>query len=217
MEISFWQQRWQENQIGFHLDHINPYLSRFWQHLDIDAGAQVLVPLCGKSLDMSWLASQGYQVLGVECNQKAVDSFFSEQAVSAQIREIKDFRVHQCDNISLLQGDFFKLDQSLLAETSAVYDRASLVALPEAMRKDYVKLLARHLPASVKMLLVTLEYDQTAMSGPPFSVTAEEVERLYSEQFTVDLLHEEDVLSEQPRFRDRGLDYLIERVYSITR
>ena len=82
MQPEFWHDRWQRNQIGFHQEQVNPCLERLWPQLELPRGARVLVPLCGKSLDLSWLAASGFEVLGVELSQTAVEQFFSEQRVS---------------------------------------------------------------------------------------------------------------------------------------
>ncbi len=105
----------------------------------------------------------------------------------------------------------------MLSDVSAVYDRASLVALPESMRQLYVQHLANELPESVGILLITLEYDQQLMSGPPFSVSDDEVQRLYRPFFNIELLEERDNIENEPRFKDRGLTRLFERVYKVFR
>ncbi len=217
MQLGFWQQRWQENQIGFHLPEVNEYLIRHWKSLNIQPSASVLVPLCGKSVDMAWLASEKYHVLGVECSHKAIQAFFTEQGLQASSLAVENFIRHSGNNIDILEGDFFKLDQKILSTVSAVYDRASLVALPEEMRSAYVKLLTQYLPAHVSILLVTIEYQQSDMNGPPFSVSEEEVDELFSDSFTIDILQQRDMLDDQPRFRERGLSYMHEKVYKITR
>lgn len=217
MELDFWQQRWKENQIGFHLDQINPYLTEYWPSLNLQSGTVVLVPMCGKSLDMTWLNHQEHSVLGVECSEKAVLAFFSEQNIQQNVQSVKSFSLHSKENYNLLLGDFFKLDKTLLSEVTAVYDRASLVAMPEKMRQDYVNLLVNMLPEKISILLVTLEYEQSKMSGPPFSVTDKETHDLYSKHFSIETLHQLDIIEDQPRFKQRGLDSMIERVYKITR
>lgn len=217
MEIEFWQQRWQDDQTGFHLDQVNPYLTQFWEKLNLEVGSTVLVPMCGKSLDMAWLVSKKHNILGIECSEKAIQEFFSEQNIQQEVASYGDYYQHSDDSYNLLHGDFFKLNNEILANVEAVYDRASLVALPDGMRKDYVDLLVNSLPDNVSILLVTIEYNQDLMSGPPFSVTDEEVQALYNPFFKVEILHQCDVINEQPRFKERGLDYMIERVYKISR
>lgn len=216
MNIDFWQQRWQQNQTGFHLSEVNENLIRYWSQLDLKPDSTVLVPLCGKSLDLVWLARQ-HRVKAVECSEKAINEFFGEQQLQPELCQEGAFTLHQYKNIHIYQGDFFKLDNRLLSDVSAVYDRASLVALPDQMRQQYVELLSQQLADSVSILLVTLEYDPARMAGPPFSVNDEEVHRLYQASFTVERLAQQEILETQPRFMEAGLDYLLERVYKIYR
>ncbi len=215
MEISFWQQRWDENQIGFHLPEVNPYLVSYRSAFELSPGARVLVPLCGKSLDMIWLAQQGFRVLGVECSRKAIEAFIEEQQLSVETHVMGDYIQYRAEPIELLEGDFFKLQASHLEGVELVYDRASLVALPADMRQQYIAVLRQVLPREASILLVTLEYDQSTMPGPPFSVADSEVRQSYR-AFDVELLHEEDIIQNQPRFRDRGPSSMVERVYKIT-
>lgn len=213
MELEFWEQRWQEKQTGFHLAEVNPYLIEHFTDLDLAAGSGVFVPLCGKSLDMIWLASQSYKVLGVECSQLAVESFFNENQISFEVDKSQRFNCYQSENISIFQGDYFDLGSEDLSDISAIYDRASLVALPEDMRQKYADKLISLTPEQARVLLVTLEYDQAVMSGPPFSVTESSVRKLYTADFAIEKLQQLDIIDEQPRFRERGLDYMIESVY----
>ncbi len=217
MHIDFWKQRWADQQIGFHLDEVNPNLAQYWSEIADREGQQVLVPLCGKSVDMIWLAAQGCQVMGVECSEQAVQQFINEQQLTATTSQQGEFTLYQAEDIQLLQGDFFKLTAALLQSVTAVYDRASLIALPVDMRMQYVELLQCNLPRSVTILLVTVDYEQALMQGPPFAVSHNEVERLYRPSFDISLLDERNVIDDSPRFRERGLNHMFERVYKITR
>lgn len=217
MHIDFWKQRWENQQIGFHQDQINPHLAQYWSEVAGSEDQLVLVPLCGKSLDMIWLAAQGCQVMGVECSEQAIQQFFNEQQLTPTTSQQDVFSLYQAEDIQLLEGDFFKLTETMLQSVTAVYDRASLIALPEELRVQYVKLLERILPESVSILLVTLDYDQAQMQGPPFAVSHSEVQGLYQTFFDISLLDERNVIDELPRFRDRGLDAMFERVYKIIR
>jgi thiopurine S-methyltransferase len=218
MHQDFWQQRWARNEIGFHLGEVNPYLQRYWPTLEVPAGAQVLVPLCGKSLDLLWLAGQGYRVLGVELAETAVVAFFSEQGLLAEIDQVGEFRRYRSGAIEVFCGDFFNLTAADLLECRALYDRAALIALPESMRARYVAHLSRILPSACAGLLVTLDYFQEQMSGPPFAVGEAEVQQLLAApQWSVQLLEVRDVLGENWRFLQRGLTRLEERVYQLQR
>ncbi|MDO8698422.1 MAG: thiopurine S-methyltransferase [Pseudomonas sp.] len=218
MHEDFWQERWARNEIGFHLPEVNPYLPQFWPSLNVPAGAQVLVPLCGKSLDMLWLAAQGYRVLGVELAQTAVEAFFSEQGLVAEIDQVGGFRRYRSGAIEVLCGDFFSLTAADLLECRALYDRAALIALPAPMRERYAAHLATILPSGCTGLLVTLDYPQEQMSGPPFAVGEAEVQRLLAApQWSLHVLEARDVLGENWKFLQRGLSRLDERVYRLQR
>ncbi|MBI1422607.1 MAG: thiopurine S-methyltransferase [Gammaproteobacteria bacterium] len=215
MEPDFWRERWQQNQIGFHQGEVNPYLREHWAGLGIAAPARVLVPLCGKSLDLVWLRQQGYQVEGVELSEVAVQAFFEEQAMPARQSTQGAFQVWEADGLRLWCGDFFKLDSTRLGPVDAVYDRAALIALPEEMRRHYVRHL-QTLIGPVPHLLITLDYPQSQMNGPPFAVGQAEVEALFSDRFDgthAPLCH--DVLRDNAHLQSRGVERLHECVYQL--
>ena len=215
MEPKFWQERWARNQIGFHLPEVNPYLQRHWPPLA--EGAKVLVPLCGKSLDLMWLASQGLRVVGVELSEQAVEAFFSEQNLTPRITERGVFKVYQADLIEIWCGDFFALDAEVLADCTALYDRAALIALPPLMRAQYTDHLNTWLPAGCQGLLITLDYEQVQKAGPPFAVTDEEVQLLLGERWVLRVLQEQDILGESWKFVQDGVTRLEERVYQLVK
>ncbi|PKM36900.1 MAG: thiopurine S-methyltransferase [Gammaproteobacteria bacterium HGW-Gammaproteobacteria-10] len=216
MHQEFWLERWQHNQIGFHNESINPHLEQYWPALHIEAGSRVFVPLCGKSNDMLWLLAQNYRVIGVELSPLAVNAFFTENKVPATAGRKDKFEVWENDDLCIYCGDFFHLIEDDLTGVDAVYDRASLVALPPEMRADYAAHMKRFLKTGTKILLVAFDYPQQEMDGPPFSVQCQEVETLYRDWCRIDLLHTEDILSKEPRFRERGLSRLQEQVYVLT-
>jgi thiopurine S-methyltransferase len=215
MDPAFWLERWQQNQIGFHQGDINAHLQDFWGVLGLPHGSLVFVPLCGKSRDMLWLRAQGHPVLGVEISPIAVNDFFRENGLVPQRQHEGIFERCSADALEILRGDFFALAPAQLAAVAGVYDRASLIALPPEMRARYARHLAHILPARAEILLITLEYPQAQMNGPPFSVQQAEVEQLYGERYALRLLYTKDVLAENARFRERGLSALVERVYRL--
>jgi len=217
MDINFWEQRWSLNQTAFHLPSVNPHLKKHLSAFNLEISDKVFIPLCGKSNDIAWLASEEYRVLGVECSDIAIKSFFSENKLLPDTAQDENFSVYNSRNICLLGGDYFALTQSQLADTVLVYDRASLIALPESLRKPYVNHLIKLLPESAEIFLITLEYNQADMSGPPFSVDHNQVQQLYAPHFKVEILDEIDVLEQHQKFKERGLNYLIERIYRITK
>jgi len=215
MEKDFWHKRWENNEIGFHQADINPYLKQCWLQL-VPSKGRVLVPCCGKSQDMMWLAEQDFQVLGVEISATAVEDFFNENALKALVQERGHFSSWENNNIQLMCGDFFALTKADVSDVVAVYDRASMIAMPAEMRQKYCQHLKRILPAAASIFLVTMEYPQEDMDGPPFSVSEEEVRQQYESQFSVRLVESQDIIDREAYFKERGLDRLVENVYLIT-
>jgi len=213
VDREFWLDRWHKNLIGFHRDEVNPHVLAFWSTLGLERGTRIFVPLCGKSRDMIWLAAQGYRVLGVELSPIAVRDFFAEHALSPKIDRVGEFERWSAGEIVLLCGDYFHLTAELVAEVGGVFDRAALVALPGDMRVRYASHLQAILSAPVPMLLVTMEYPQTEMAGPPFSVEEAEVRTLFGARHEIERLLDEDVLAAEARMRERGLTRLREKVY----
>ena len=218
MNPDFWHQRWLKGETGWHQEEINPHLQSFWPALGLTAGAKVLVPLCGKSRDMLWLAGEGYRVLGVEISPLGVEAFFAENGLSPEISTAPPFRRYRVDELEILCGDFFDLGTDQVSGVTALFDRASLIALPPAMRPAYVRHLHNLLPAKteVKGLLVTLDYEQSEWAGPPFAVTPTEVNALHGAYFHLQELAALDLLASTPRYRERGLSRMMERVYRLT-
>lgn len=213
MDTQFWHDRWESNQIGFHQDEINSHLQTYWSKLNLPKGACVFVPLCGKSRDMLWLLEQGYSVLGVEISPIAVADFFRENNLQAEITTEKGFQRWSCDELVILCGDFFSLSSEEVMTCHAIYDRASLIAMPPTMRPAYADKILQLFPAKRSTLLITMEYPQGEMKGPPFSVTADEVKNFYADNFQISQLFTQDILEESPRFKERGITHLHEIIY----
>jgi thiopurine S-methyltransferase len=216
MEPEFWHQRWERTEIGFHQHTINRHLQQYWSHLQLAPGQRIFVPLCGKSRDLLWLASEGYAVLGVEISPVAVAAFFQEHGLHPKRWRDGAFEVWEHDEVRILLGDFFALEPIHVASIAGVYDRASLIALPPAMRERYVHKLDTVLPKDIQTLLLTLEYDQNVLAGPPFVVAEAEVYALFEARYQIELLDTRDALSEESRWRDRGLTWLLEKAYRLT-
>ncbi|MGI2065707.1 thiopurine S-methyltransferase [Shewanella sp. MF08487] len=217
MEPSFWHEKWNLQHIGFHQQDINPFLVQYWQELSLPADAQVFVPLCGKSLDMCFLAEQGHQVIGCELNELAVQQFFTDNQLELTQTAVGEHQHYQTEQISVYQGDIFTLPKTITQEVTAFYDRAALIAWPENMRVHYAKQLANLLPCGSIGLLVTLDYPQAALNGPPFAVSPTWVEQHLSDDFDIEVLASQDVLAENPRFTKKAVPWLNEAAYLLKR
>ena len=187
MEPNFWHNRWQTNQTGWHESTVNPLLIAHFPSLNLPPGKRVFVPFCGKSLDLGWLLSQGYTVAGAELSELAVTQLFAQLGMKARISEIGKHKHFRGEKIDIFVGNLFDLSREILGPVDAVYDRAALVALPEAMRVQYTAHL-KAISTFAPQLVIGYEYDQTMAPGPPFSVTADELHHQYSDVYNLTLL-----------------------------
>jgi len=192
MDASFWHQRWEKNEIAFHQTKANPLLVEYFHQLSLAKGNRIFVPLCGKTLDISWLLSNGYCVAGAELSQIAIEQLFMELGVQPTISGVGEVDQWSAKDIDIFVGDIFAVSRKILGPVDAVYDRAALVAFPKEMRNRYTAHLTE-ITDKAPQLLITYDYDQNAMEGPPFSVSNEEVKRHYRVNYDVTLIASADV------------------------
>ena len=197
MNPEFWQTRWQEKRIGFNQSDVNPLLIKYFADLKLPIGSRILVPLCGKSIDMIWLAHQGFDVVGIELVESAVQEFFTEQDIAYTITEhdkhanIKYYQGQLLEQtITLWVADIFALSSDDIGHVDAVYDRAALIAMPAELRTQYSQQVI-NLSQNAHQLLLTLNYDQNERAGPPFSISQEQVQQYYGNDYQMNKLEEE--------------------------
>jgi thiopurine S-methyltransferase len=207
MEPSFWLDRWDRQEIGFHQGDFDAALVRYWPRLDVPAGSRVFVPLCGKSLDMVWLAQQGYRVIGAELSERAVDDFFAERGLTPDVRREAGFVVKSSGPYEIWIGDIFALPVEAVQDVGGVYDRAALVALPADMQHRYAEQIETLTPKA-PILLITIDYDQCEMPGPPFATSRAAIEKLFAGHYQVEVVATKDALDAHPHFKARGLTAL---------
>ena len=189
MDRHFWKQRWENNEIGFHQSEVNPLLIELFKQLLLAKGNRVFVPLCGKTLDIAWLLSKGHCVAGAELSQVAVEQLFIELGIKPNISSLGNIDRYSAKNIDIFVGDIFNLSRQVLGPVDAIYDRAALVALPEEMRQKYTLHLLT-ISNKAPQLLLSYEYDQSLMAGPPFSISHVEVKQHYADHYRLSLVKE---------------------------
>lgn len=192
MDAQFWHDKWQRREIGFHREQINPYLPAYFPTLGLQAGQTVFLPLCGKTRDVSYFLQLGLQLVGVELSEVAVKELFADLGVQPEISDLQGMRCYQTMQLRIFVGDFFELTAEHLGRIDAIYDRAALVALPLTMRLAYTKHLL-DLSHNAPQLLITYEYDQNVVDGPPFSISQAEVEQHYAGAYAIEVLHTAEV------------------------
>ncbi|NNJ76582.1 MAG: thiopurine S-methyltransferase [Anderseniella sp.] len=192
MDTDYWHRKWQADDIGFHQVDGNPLLHAYFKELSLPVGSRVFVPLCGKTRDIAWLLSQGYRIAAVELSELAVQQLFAELGLEPLIVTKDDMKHYSAPDLDIFVGDIFQLTGKMLGPVDAVFDRAALVALPEGMRVRYAGHVS-DVTCQALQLLVTFEYDQTQMAGPPFSISDKEIWRHYENSYRISALASVDV------------------------
>ena len=210
--MTFWHNRWQTQQIGWHRDAYNDLLTKHWDRIGSNKGDEILVPLCGKSLDMLWFASQGYSVVGLEMVEEAIQAFFEENKLDVVRETIHEQIHHTSEPFTIIEGDIFNLRPGI-TQADAWYDRAAMIAIPPTMREAYVDQIRQLTKPNAVGLLITFTYPQEEMQGPPFSLSDNDVEELFSNGFEVKCLERLDLTDE----KDRGLSQVKSSVFAIKR
>lgn len=192
MDADFWHKKWQKNEIGFHEQSVNPALADHFESLGLEQGDRIFLPLCGKTLDIAWLMQRGMAVVGAELSELAIQQLFEEMDVEPRISEQGALKRYSAEHLDIFVGDIFDLSREQLGEVAAIYDRAALVALPEEVRTRYANHLIE-ISDRATQLVVCYVYDQGQMKGPPFSISSEELTKLYSALYQIQLLENKGV------------------------
>ena len=212
---NLWNRDKNERKLLFHQSQPNEQLTRYLHRLAKSSNdtknkkKRVLVPLCGKTKDMVYLASNGFDADGVEIVDTAIQELAEdEEFVWDRIVSTSDFIEYKkrfsTGDLSIFQGDFLLFDK--LQGEEEIYDlgfdRASLVAMQPVLREKYAEVMSK---LCKEQLLVTLEYPQEQKQGPPFSVSREEVKRLYEKDYEIELLERNYLLDKYTRWKDQGV------------
>ena len=208
--MEFWHNRWMSKQTGWHRAEYNDLLVKHWSSIGAPAHGEVLVPLCGKSLDMVWLAEQGHTVVGLEMVEQAVLAFFQEQGLTSTSTEHERYTKHVHPPFTVFQGNVFELKPGTV-KADAWYDRAAMIALPVESREAYVEQLRQQTNPGAVGLLITFTYPEGQKQGPPFSLRDEHVLQLFSEGFTVECLETRELEDE----KEQGLPSPTTSVFKI--
>lgn len=211
-DFELWHSKWAANNIGFHLEDVNPLLIKFWNKVNPSKEDDVFVPLCGKSEDLIWLAQRHNRVQGVELSQIAVRAFFAEHLYTPTVTAINSqFELYQFDELNIYVGDYFTAP---IKPVDLIYDRAAFIAIPQELRAPYVDKLKQTLKPGGRILLVTLDYVQSEMTGPPFSVSSDDILDYFGDNFKLTLLERDEAGSDHPRIQ-QGLTRFSEEVWLI--
>ena len=192
MDEKFWHDRWKKNDIGFHQNEANPNLVNNFHKLPMKENGRILLPLCGKTLDIGWLLSKGLRVVGSELSEFAIKELFNQLELSPEINERGPIKHYHAHNIDIFVGNIFELKTNLIGAIDAIYDRGAYVALPETIRHQYSQHLI-NISQQAPQLLVTYDYNQSLMEGPPFSISSADLENNYLKTYEISNLNSQQV------------------------
>jgi thiopurine S-methyltransferase len=193
MHADFWHEKWEKGEIAFHNEHVHPLFTAHFPLLGLQAGKRILLPLCGKTVDIDWLLSQGFQVVGIELSELAVKDLFARLKLSPVVTQLDGFQHYQAQGLQVFVGDFFAITPAQLGNVDAVYDRAALVALPATLREQYAAHL-QHICQRAPQLLITFEYQQSLLTGPPFAVSKLMLDSYYAKDYLISFLASVEVV-----------------------
>jgi len=183
MDREFWLEKWASNKIGFHEPTTHRLLKQWWPTMELSFNHRILVPLCGKSLDMTWLNEHHSSVTGIEISEIGAISFFEENNFKFRKDEFRKYSVLYANGIEIYCGDIFEIPPTVFNPFDCVYDRAALVALSPSDRKHYESFISKVTKPKAKMLLVTVDYDEELITPPPHIISRDTIEKTYSDRW----------------------------------
>ncbi|XP_040288663.1 thiopurine S-methyltransferase isoform X1 [Bufo bufo] len=215
-----WNQKWENREIGFHEKSVHPLLEEFLN--EMQAGRtklNIFFPLCGKAVDMKWLADMGHTIVGVDVCEIGIKEFFAEQNIPhneeavAGIPGAKVFK-SASGNISLYCCSIYDISDAVIGKFDGVWDRGAMVAVNPKDRERYTSVVLSLMAKDCNYLLVTLEYDPKLHKGPPFYVPESEVANLLGSSCAFKILKKIDALGDKQK--QWGLDFYYENIYLVT-
>ncbi len=216
MNNQLWIAKWKRNDIAFHQLSINPLLQRYIANLNLSSGDQILVPLCGKSIDITWLSKSKFHVIGVELSEIAIQAYFDALKVIPEKHHQRHFTKWSYQNIEIWCGDIFDLKKMDLAKIKLLYDNASLTAFSAEDRIQYVRHFSDNLPHDCQILLITDETPDDQQFNSMKTIDSE-VTALYAAHHKIELLHGENCFKKDPEYPEGPNRPMEEKVYLIKR
>ena len=192
----WWRMAWAKGTISWHRDKVDAILQKYLKRLTGDKKhISILVTLCGKSLDLPWLADQGHNVVGCELSEIAGKQLFEENGIPYSVMSVNDFKVFSATDdrkLKFYAGDFCNMDASLIGPVDAIWDHMAFGSVSPNDRPSYVEILASLLVPSGKILLSNWEYDQSKWKVSPYSLNTTQIKEYFGNCFDVKLLERLD-------------------------
>ena len=181
---------------GHHGMEADKYLQRYLNSLtEGKDNLSVFVTLCGNSPDLAWLCDKGYEVVGCELSEKAVERLFENRVLGGKIEhevkdegEIKTFTATDGKKLKVYVGDFFgPLSPDQTGTFDCIWDSHGIISVPADLHVQYAEKVSRFLKQGGRMLFSTLNYHGTYMGRGPIPVSVSRLQELFPD-FSVELL-----------------------------
>lgn len=224
-----WQKRWQMGNTRWHRSDVHPSLAKYFDSRILQdkfpmGGARILVPLCGKTVDMAHLALKRKvnEVVGVDGVPQALQEFIEENP-DLEIQETNQgIGIWKGFSTTLINADFFELDLVTAGGTfDGAWDRGALVAIEPRLRAAYVQQLGTLVSGTI-LLSTYVRPNGDTSTGPPFSIDEAEVRRLFDQPWveSIQVLEEHSALAMEPWYKAIAMYFRLgnvtEKIFLIT-
>ncbi|GAX20948.1 thiopurine S-methyltransferase [Fistulifera solaris] len=182
--LDSWKKLWDTGMTRWHQRDVYWVLQKYGDDY-IHKESRVLVPLCGKTVDLAYLTTKAKEVIGVEGVLQAVKEFMQENP-NLQMEAVGSRNGFDCfrgEKIWLLCGNFFHFGPAVAGKFDVIWDRAAMVAINPSDREEYVQVLGSVLkPGGVLLLSGYVRPKGDVKSGPPFTLNKDQVLHLFEHQ-----------------------------------
>ncbi|CAF0992482.1 unnamed protein product [Rotaria magnacalcarata] len=219
-DLTYWNSQWCNNKIGFHRLTVNPDFEKYVlsKIISVEQQQSILFPLSGKTVDMKAALDSKHQVIGIECAQLGIESFFQENNIKYNI-ENNECQVYKGIDypVTIFHDNFLTFNQTL-PTIDWIWDRAALVAVNLSDREQYRDNLLRLMtPGHTRLYLVAVCYDDPELTGPPHSVSDEDVISLFGSTCSIELISVNDTTADFIANSHRNVRLMEEHLHLIIR
>ena len=221
--MNFWEKRWLNGQTGWHNAEVNANLVKHSSTVFTKDNPSILVPLCGKSMDMQWLQEQGANITGVDLARQALHEYFEDRNQEFTEGSQSGLTYYSStnpisDSLQLFHANIFDVRPNAFKAFDAIYDRAALVALLPEQREQYAQHCLSLLKPGGTILLITYDSPVEDDQGPPFPVRPGTIQRLFQEASECEQIDEVHMTKDtNERLQKRGLDWSRSDIWKITK
>ena len=175
-QADFWQQRYEQDSIGWDMGQVSPPLKAYIDQLPEAAKSQaILVPGAGNAYEVGYLHEQGFT------NVTLVD--FAPAPIAAFAERYPNFPAEH-----LICADFFELSAAQY-QFDWVLEQTFFCAINPARRDEYVAQMAALLKPKGKLIGLLFDKD-FGRDEPPFGGTKAEYQQRFERHFDIEIMEQ---------------------------